>query len=69
MNSDRLSDCSYAAFEDGAYKDEPLILLVDGKTASASEILSSALQVRRWSLSAAECRWSLLMASASSDGH
>jgi len=35
---------TYAAFEDGAYANVPLLLLVDGKTASASEILSSAMQ-------------------------
>ena len=35
----------YVTFEDGKYMDVPLILLVDSKTASASEILSSCLQV------------------------
>ena len=35
---------TYTTFEDGPYKDVPLLLLVDGNTASASEILSSALQ-------------------------
>ena len=40
----RAQTTTYSAFEDGAYLDEPLLVLVDGKTASASEILSSALQ-------------------------
>lgn len=35
---------TYSTFEDGAYTSSPLLVLVDGKTASASEILSSALQ-------------------------
>jgi len=35
---------TYQAFEDGAYLSEKLVVLVDGKTASASEILASALQ-------------------------
>ena len=35
---------TYSTFEDGAYINPPLIVLVDGNTASASEILSSALQ-------------------------
>lgn len=35
---------TYQAYEDGAYTTEPLIVLVDERTASASEILSSALQ-------------------------
>ena len=35
---------TYNVFEDGPYLDAPLLLLVDSNTASASEILSSALQ-------------------------
>jgi len=35
---------TYQAYEDGAYLSQKLVVLVDGKTASASEILSSALQ-------------------------
>jgi carboxyl-terminal processing protease len=40
----RAQTTPFSTFEDGAYADVPLVLLVDGKTASASEILSSALQ-------------------------
>ena len=36
---------TYSTFEDGKYVDTPLIVLVDSKTASASEIFSSAMQV------------------------
>lgn len=35
---------TYSTFEDGAYADAPLVILVDDKTASASEILSACLQ-------------------------
>mmetsp|Transcript_38101 Transcript_38101/g.76358 ORF Transcript_38101/g.76358 Transcript_38101/m.76358 type:complete len:414 (-) Transcript_38101:137-1378(-) len=35
---------TYSTFENGKYADVPLLILVDSKTASASEILSSALQ-------------------------
>lgn len=35
---------TYSTFEDGPYTNTPLVLLVDDKTASASEILSSCLQ-------------------------
>jgi carboxyl-terminal processing protease len=35
---------TYATFEDGPYSETPVVLLVDGNTASASEILSSAMQ-------------------------
>ena len=35
---------TYNTFTDGAYTQTPLLLLVDGNTASASEVLSSALQ-------------------------
>ena len=35
---------TYSTFEDGAFASVPLVLLVDANTASASEILSSALQ-------------------------
>ena len=37
-------ETAYTTFEDGPYVDTPLVVLVDDKTASASEILSSALQ-------------------------
>lgn len=40
----RQQETAYQTFEDGAFSDKPLVLLVDDKTASASEILSSALQ-------------------------
>ena len=40
----RSQTTKFAAFEDGKYVDTPLVVLVDAKTASASEILSSALQ-------------------------
>ena len=40
----RAQTTTYSTFEDGAYMEEPLVLLVDAKTASASEILSSCLQ-------------------------
>jgi len=40
----RTQTTTYIAFDDGAYSNVPLVLMVDGKTASASEILSSALQ-------------------------
>lgn len=39
----RLQVTTYSTFEDGPYVDKPLLLLVDGNTASASEILASAL--------------------------
>ena len=42
MLSDQVT--TYNTFEDGAYVDTPLVLLVDHKTASASEILSACLQ-------------------------
>jgi carboxyl-terminal processing protease len=35
---------TYTTYEDGPYVDTPLVLLVDDKTASASEILSACLQ-------------------------
>ena len=35
---------TYSTFEDGAFVNAPLVLLVDANTASASEILSSCLQ-------------------------
>ena len=40
----RLIVTDYRTFEDGPYVNTPLLLLVDGNTASASEVLSSALQ-------------------------
>lgn len=38
---------TYQTYEDGAYLEEQLVVLVDGNTASASEILASALQAAR----------------------
>ena len=44
MTDKKRNVVTYQAYEDGAYLDQKLTLLVDGKTASASEILASALQ-------------------------
>jgi len=40
----KLNTVTYRTYEDGAYLTQPLYILVDGGTASASEILASALQ-------------------------
>jgi carboxyl-terminal processing protease len=40
----RVQTTTYKAFEDGDFADQPLMLLVDEKTASASEVFSSAIQ-------------------------
>ena len=44
VTDNRLNRVEYQTYEDGLDISTPLYLLVDGKTASASEILSSALQ-------------------------
>ena len=44
MTDYKLNEVKYTTFDDGVELEKPVVALVDGRTASASEILTSALQ-------------------------